>query len=260
MSSLNVLLPIRNPNLDWLRETLASLTTQEFQDFRLVAVLHPDDQDVEEIVRSFGMRTTIARAPRRGNLSDALNVGLEFCTAMFTARIDQDDRAHSSRFRLQVEALLEDNTCVAIGSAARLIDSEGSDIGSRELPTTYRSCLAQMRWKSSLMHPTAMYRTRVVKEAGGYLAVAQNVEDYELWLRILCIGEIRSLPQKLLDYRMHAGQMTQIRKISSDAIESVSVARRNLAVARGESLRMAEFRQLVWSTRQKLRAKTRQLD
>jgi len=260
LTSLNVLLPIRNPNMAWLRETLASLAEQELRDFHLVAVLHPDDRSVDKVIRSYGLSTEVTLAHRHGNLSDALNSGLELCTADLTARIDQDDRAHPKRFTLQCQALFEDLDCVAIGSGARLIDHNGTYIGSRRMPSTFRSSLNRMRWKSALMHPTVMFRTRIVKEIGGYSSVAQNVEDYELWLRILRFGQIRSLPQELLDYRLHPEQMTQLRRINREAIKSVSIARRNLAGTRDESPLMADVRQFVWSSRQILRARSRGSD
>jgi glycosyltransferase involved in cell wall biosynthesis len=253
LSQIDVLLPIRRPHVPWLIETLTSLEGQVGVDLRIVAVIHPDDQSLASIVRDVGVPTHIVQAPMLGNLGDALNVGLPECSAPFIARIDQDDIAEPERLSLQLAAMQSDATCVALGSSATLIDSDSRVVGIRRVPSDPTDVLRAMRWKSALIHPAAMLRTWAVNEVGGYSSCAERLEDYELWLRLLTVGTIRSLPEPLLRYRVHPSQMTRTNAITREARKALEDARVALAMHRGESTLAARIRHASWSARQIMR-------
>lgn len=250
MHEVDVLLPIRNPHVEWLKSTLRSIEAQENCDLRIVVVLHPDDDAVVDLLTTCSRPYLIVWASRNGNLADALNTGLEACTAEFVARIDQDDFAEPLRIASQLSALRGDPNCVALGSCATVVDESDLAIGTRLVPVAAEDTLTEMRWKSAVMHPTVIFRREAVMTAGGYQPLADNVEDYELWLRLLRIGTIRSLSEPLLRYRVHANQVTQSRSICGAASAAVLSARLELARARGESLWAARVRHAVWNARQ----------
>lgn len=212
---------------------------------------------MSDLINSFSFSATVLSAPEEGNLSDTLNAGLAHCTAPFVARIDQDDIAEPSRLARQCAELNRDSNCVVLGSNATLIDESGQVIGERLLPESADDVLRMMRWKAAVMHPTVTFRTESIRAAGGYSPVAANVEDYDLWLRALRHGTIRSLPDKLLRYRLHGNQMTQTKKISKASARVVRDSRLALARARGESVLAARFRQGVWAAKQTGRRWTR---
>jgi glycosyltransferase involved in cell wall biosynthesis len=253
VTDLDVLLPIRTARADWLTQTLVSLGEQTGVEIRLVAVIHPHDAALRSVVTAVHPNAVLVTAPPEGNLSDALNAGLKQCLAPFTARIDADDIAEPERFQRQLEALQGDGECLAIGSGATLIDHQGHVIGQRRMPASPKRTLQLMRWKSAVMHPTVTFRTDAVRSLGGYSAAATNVEDYELWLRLLQWGTIRSLPEPLLRYRIHGGQVTQTRSISSVASDAVLESRIALARFRAESILMARFRHALWRVKQQQR-------
>lgn len=250
MHDVDVLLPIRSPRVEWLKSTLRSIGAQEDCDLRIVAVLHPDDEAVMDLLATCSRPCVIVWAPRDGNLADALNTGLDACTAEFVARIDADDLAEPRRIASQLNALRGDPNCVALGSWATIIDESDLAIGTREVPTRAEATLAQMRWKCAVMHPSVTFRREAVMASGGYQPLAENVEDYELWLRLLRMGTIRSLDEPLLRYRVHVNQVTQTRSISGAASAAVLAARLELARDRGESLWAVRMRHAVWSARQ----------
>ena len=54
-----------------------------------------------------------------------------------------------------------------------------------------------------------MMRRAAILELGGYDPAFIGMEDYELWCRVAEKGKIAVLPEILLRYRIHSGQVTQ---------------------------------------------------
>jgi GT2 family glycosyltransferase len=254
LSEIDVLLPIRGANPRWLVETLESIAAQVRVSPRVVAVLHPDDGALAQIVESATSPVTIVEAPKEGHLAHALNAGLKACRAPFVARIDADDLAAPERLARQRQLLESSPTTVAVGSCASLIDEDSQVVGRRGVPTTSAQVLRRMRWRNALVHSSVMFRRESVLDVGGYSTVAENVEDYELWLRLLALGSIESFSEDLVSYRIHDAQLTKTRAISPVAAGAIRDARIDLARKRGESELAAALRQESWWLRQLARA------
>jgi Glycosyltransferase like family 2 len=58
------------------------------------------------------------------------------------------------------------------------------------------------------MHPTVCIRRNAFWEAGGYSGSFEGAEDFELWLRMSRRGLLANLPDNLLLYRVHSGQVS----------------------------------------------------
>jgi hypothetical protein len=61
---------------------------------------------------------------------------------------------------------------------------------------------------SCLAHPTVMIRRDVFVKLGGYRAAAVHAEDYDLWLRVSERHDLANLPDTVLYYRLHTGQVS----------------------------------------------------
>lgn len=253
VADVDVLMPIRNPNPLWLREALASVEAQRGVDARLVAVLHPDDQDLRNEISRLDMPTEIVFAPAMGNISDALNVGLAACSAPLIARLDADDVAEPTRLVRQWEEINKHPDCAVLASAVTLIDSSGKPLGIRTTPTTPDGIERRMKWKCAIAHPSVLFRRDVVTSLGGYNPTTECSEDYELWLRILMTHNIRAIPDPLVWYRIHKNQLTSGRPVSRPASQAVLQARLELAIARGDRTFAARARHGVWAARQGMR-------
>lgn len=252
MADVDVLLPIRSARRLWLSEAIQSINQQLDINCRIVAVLHSNNADLEQTIREFSNSVVVIPAPTGGNLSDALNAGLAHCSAEYVARLDQDDIAEPMRLKLQCNELDQDARCAAVGSSATLIDESGSVIGIRDVPTTAPAVLRRMRWRNAVIHSSVIYRSEYIRRIGGYLPAAVNVEDCELWLRVLQQGSIRAVGERLIRYRIHSEQMTHRFVMSKSAAKAVSTARLELARARQESVTAAHVRQFAWAARQRL--------
>ena len=243
--AIDVLLPTRSP-APWLAQTMDGLLAQTHHQWRLVAVVHGDASELTPLILAKVPGAVIVPMPEESKLQHLLNAGLAVCTADFVARQDHDDIPEPGRLSEQLRFLRENPEVVAVGSWATVIDEHGVEQGIREVPTG-AAALKGLRWKTVLIHPSVMFRPGAVREVGLYNTGATNAEDYELWLRLAAVGRIDSVPEPLLRYRVHSGQVSQSRAIPRATRVLVAKSRRALARSRTESLLMAQLRQIAWS-------------
>ena len=206
---VSVLLPV-GPTSPWLSETLMSLKAQTFTDWELVVVLDGNPQVNRITVESaqLSQPVTVIEHTTSQGIARSLNAALHRSHGDLIARIDADDLSQPNRLSEQVAAFDLDEDLVLLGTSATVIDSHGSNVGSRIVPTGDSSLKRRLISRNSFIHPSVMFRKNVAILTGGYNLQCTRTEDYELWLRLALCGKIDNLPEPLLSYRVHQGQHT----------------------------------------------------
>jgi glycosyltransferase involved in cell wall biosynthesis len=147
-------------------------------------------------------------------LVDALNTGLAQAGGEFIARMDADDISLPGRIEQQRLHLVEHRECVAVGGQLQVIDEAGRVIGERHYPTDPHDVRRMLRLRNALAHPAAMFRREAALQAGGYRHQFPGAEDYDLWLRMLELGDIANLATDVLAYRVHGAQITSTASVT----------------------------------------------
>jgi acetyltransferase-like isoleucine patch superfamily enzyme/glycosyltransferase involved in cell wall biosynthesis len=211
------LMPVKN-GMPYLSETLASIEAQTYTDWEIIVWDNGStDGTIEELHKWIPAKLpgkVITDEPM--SLGDSLARLVEVCESEFCVRIDADDINMPDRLEKQI-AFMQDHPEVAVaGSQAKIIDSNGSLVGtSYEVPTCNSDIVNLMLVRNSLAHPTVIFRRSIILEIGNYRHQASwkgvNIEDYDLWLRVSANGHnLANLDASLLHYRVHAKSTTQI--------------------------------------------------
>jgi glycosyltransferase involved in cell wall biosynthesis len=210
---VTVLLPLRN-SAATLAECLASLRAQTFADFEVVAVDHASTDETPQILSEFAHGDRRLRLIRLegGSLIDALNAGLAEVRTEFTARMDGDDVCLPQRLERQLLYMEANPQTALCGSWVELFPREALGRGYLRYESWIRSLKERKDIERDLFiecplpHPTWFFRTRTVREAGGYRDLAMP-EDYELLLRLEADGyPCDIVPEVLLKWREHGGR------------------------------------------------------
>jgi glycosyltransferase involved in cell wall biosynthesis len=247
---VSVVMPVRD-GAAHIREAVGSLIAQTLRDWELIAVLDGSRDASRDVLCDFDdPRIRLIELESSVGVAKALNVGLRACRAPLVARIDADDVCRQDRFAKQVETMAFDEQLVVLGSSALLIDGEGRSLGVRRVPLWPEQVRRRLRWRNALIHPSVMYRRDVIQMLGGYDPRCLLVEDYELWLRVMAVGELASLEAPLISYRIHGSQVSGARTFRRKPLRIISASRCAAAVARGESRAGAYLRQAVWASAQ----------
>lgn len=135
-------------------------------------------------------------------LGNALRVGVRTCSTPLVARLDADDRNVLTRFERQYEFMREHPDVDIVGGyIAEFTVDPDSPVAHREVPTDHDDIERMARFRSPMNHGTVMFRRDAVLAAGNYRPVTR-MEDYDLWVRLLCNGaQFANIPAVLVDVR-----------------------------------------------------------
>lgn len=216
---VGVVMPFYNAER-YMDEALRSITEDQLGTFRNFEVVAVDDGSSDStwkrlegwserhpgLVRSF-------RRQRNEGVTRALNFGLLMSRSQYVARMDADDVSLPGRLWKQADFLDRNPDVAIVGTRFWSMDEYMKRvIWNNDVPTNPDAVALEMKSRCCLGHPTVMMRRKVIEDIGGYdeSPGCRAVEDYEFWLRALDKGfRIANLPEYLLKYREHGGQVTK---------------------------------------------------
>ena len=212
---VSILCPVFNTPPDYLRECWESIKTQTLKTWELILV---DDGSTDAAaiaaVNDIGAdpRVKLIRLDTNRGISAALNAGLAHCRAEWVARMDADDVMLPDRMEKQLGYLRgHPRVDVLGGQLTCLREGVLGESTSHDLEITAATLADPAKRLWFVNHPTVMLRKSVLTSAGGYDERLRRAEDLDLWLRLLRRGAvIHNLPDVIVHYRIHAGQITGV--------------------------------------------------
>lgn len=224
---VSVLMPVFN-SAQFLSASIASVLNQTLADIQIVAINDGSSDDSGAILNRLATtdrRIEVYHRPNRGVVA-TLNEGIELCHGEFIARMDADDIALPQRLEQQLIHMQSRPATLALGSAIQYIGPDGLTTVRTYPPLAASDIYAELPRRNCISHPTVMFRKAAVQAVGGYRPPYIHAEDYDLWLRLRSSGNLENLPQVLLQYRIHQGQISA-RQLRAQAV-SVAAARLNM--------------------------------
>lgn len=210
MARVDVLIPAFNVART-VREAVDSIRGQTLRDIRIVIV---DDGSTDETP---GILAQLAREDERihlvtrpnGGIVEALNEGLQHCTADYIARFDADDLSFPDRLQRQADFLDAHPECVGVGGAVEHMDEAGAPLSGLPQPGDPMSAdpAKAPALEPYIIHPFAMMRRSAMEASGGYRH-APNCEDSDLYWRLMERGALVNLPAVLGRYRVHMASVS----------------------------------------------------
>lgn len=210
---VSVVLPVYNCR-DYLTQSLLSLEHQSLRDLEIIAVDDGSSDGSGLLLDEHAARDSrykVLHVPNGGIVS-ALNLGIAEARGRYIARMDGDDIAVPDRLARQVAFLDAHLDYVACGSILRMVDEQGrvvdAQAASSSLPDQTDLDIFPPR-VLTVPHPTLMVRRDALVRLGGYRRFFPHAEDHDLFLRLTVLGRIALLQEHLLDYRVHAGAISE---------------------------------------------------
>lgn len=162
----------------------------------------PLTNELKQVIEDYPLLKLI-KIDKNGGLSNALNVGLKYCSNDIVARMDSDDICFPMRFEKQITYLKSHPEIDIVGSYAIRIDEEGNNLNKLVAVPTIHEDIIRLIWTCPLNHPTVAYRRKKIQFVGGYNPKAgSRQDDYELWFRCVEYGlKLANIPEPLLYYR-----------------------------------------------------------
>jgi hypothetical protein len=199
----------------YIRQTIDSILGQSLQNFEIVVTDDASTDATSEVLRSLrDNRIRLQTLARNLGISGAMNTTIARARGRYFAILNSDDWALPGRLQQQVD-FLDANPGVSLVFGMPLaVDEDGkpteaySDFNqSLRLPDfSRRSWLRQFFYAGNcLCAPTAMIRREAYQAAGAYDRRLTNLQDLDMWIRMLVAGHaIHVLPQPLTALRIRA--------------------------------------------------------
>lgn len=205
---VSVLMPVYNAERH-LKEALDSVLAQSYQHLEFVIVNDGSTDGSEKIILSYNdSRIRLLPNPENKGLIYSLNKGIAACNGKYIARMDADDISMPERLAEQV-AFMEQHPEVGVCGCDYTQFSASGEQSFRAL-SVHDEILSQMIFNSSVVHPSLMLRSSVLKEFDPvFNAGYHHSEDYELWSKLILRTKFSAVHRLLFRYRIHAAQVTQ---------------------------------------------------
>ncbi|PIS09362.1 hypothetical protein COT75_01650 [Candidatus Beckwithbacteria bacterium CG10_big_fil_rev_8_21_14_0_10_34_10] len=199
---ISVLMPVYNQE-EFLDEAIQSILKQSFNNFEFLILDDGSKDNSFKIVKSFkDKRIKVFRNKKRNGLAKSLNILIKESKGEYLARMDGDDISLKDRLKKQVEFLDKNKLIVILGCWAKIIDSQGRNIGQFKYPTEDKVIRNNILSYNPFVHSSVMMRKEIFKKiGGGYNEGLFYSQDYDLFLRIAAKYACANLAEYLLKFR-----------------------------------------------------------
>ncbi|APC05321.1 hypothetical protein AOC10_01645 [Polynucleobacter asymbioticus] len=228
---ISVILPVYN-GARYLRAAIDSILQQTYFHFELIIINDGSKDESESVILSFDDKRIRYYSQDNMGLAKTLNRGISLANGKYIARQDQDDISLPARLEKQVLFLEANPHTVLLGTRAQILEEDQPTARMQSHPLSDAELKLGLLFDNFFVHSSVMVNKDLLVETGGYCEdpFRQPPEDYELWSRIMRVGQLANLPEPLLMYREVSSSMSRngkspfARKIAVISAENLSWA------------------------------------
>jgi glycosyltransferase involved in cell wall biosynthesis len=206
-NKVSVLMPIRN-GASYLKNIIESININTSSLDQIVLVNDGSTDDTDLILKNWCKeKRNITVITTKGiGIVKSLNLGLKECKNTWIARFDVDDQYSNNRIDKQLKSI--GPSTVGIFADYSFIDDKGENYGPMPSPIYAEPTSVSLINSARTAHPVVIFNKDAVLEVGGYREEDFPAEDLSLWLRLNKLGELISVPEFLLEYKIRKGSIT----------------------------------------------------
>lgn len=208
---VSVIVPVYNGQ-DTIGQTIESVLGQTYKNLELIIIDDASKDRSREIIASFkDERIRTFYLEKNQNVCFAGNVGFENAKGKYIALIGHDDLWKEDKLYKQISFLEEHPVYGVCFTWTDIINENQQVINSTYPELFWRICsdnFGQGRWSYRMLAsgnhmcaPSACICRDVLEKTGYYCYGLVQLQDYDLWLRVLAESPVYFLQEKLTYYR-----------------------------------------------------------
>ncbi len=229
---VSVIVPVFNGER-FLPTALEAILAQTFADFEVIAVDDGSTDATPAILAAAAARDPRVRVERlaRSGHTRATRHAIDLARGELLAHCDHDDVWLPTRLERCVSYLDAHPDVAAVGTGATVVDAEDRPLGVIAHPCEPDEMARRLPDANAICHSSVLTRAAALRAVGGHREAFRHASDYDLWLRLSERFRLANLPDRLVRYRVHFGNMTVV---DPEAAGGCGVAARAAARARRE--------------------------
>jgi glycosyltransferase involved in cell wall biosynthesis len=187
---------------DFLERTIQSVLNQDYANLEYIIVDGGSTDGSLDIIRAYeNQLAAVITEPDQGQ-TDAINKGFTLATGEIRAWLNSDDTYQPHAVREAVAFLVDHPEVGLVYGDTNFINEQDQVIGTfNAQQTSYRRL---MRGGVYIPQPAAFWRATLWKKVGPLDPSFYFAMDYDLWVRLAKITEIRYLPRTWANFRVHS--------------------------------------------------------
>ena len=250
MKTIDILLPIYNEPLEYIKKSIESILNQTYTKFKLIIILDSPTnfsaiKYVDEL-KTKDQRIVVIKNEKNLGLVTSLNKGIAYCTDEYVARMDADDISNPNRLEKQIQ-YLEENNLDFIGANA-IGFSKNDILYKTNLPVDDILIKKKLKYGNCFYHSTFFFKTEILEKI--HYEQALYCEDYLFTLRVNANNyKMGNHPEYLLNYRVNLNSIS-----NSHSVEQYVYANylRNL-YKKNKNIDFSKFQKYILSSNCKKR-------
>lgn len=196
----------------YICEAIESILNQTFKDFELIIVNDGSTDKTHEIIRKFDDPRIVYISQENQGPSAAANAAFSVAKGKYVALMSGDDVCFPQRLEKQYDYLSQSNSKIVFSWVEFIDDNSNIILGEHYCknffnhPNRSRSEILRhfFIYGNYLNAVTAMLEREVLVEAGFYHLTSIQLQDFDLWLKLLNKYDLFIIPEKLLKYRIRS--------------------------------------------------------
>jgi glycosyltransferase involved in cell wall biosynthesis len=238
---VSIVLPTFNRG-HYLRETVASVMAQTFEDWELVIADDGSDVPTRDYLRGLALdaRVTVTFQRHSGRPAVARNVALRLARGEYVAFLDSDDVWDPRKLSLQMAELERRPRRHWCYCAFLRVDADGRVL-AEEAQRPWQAPVGQifaaiLLAKVSLRTPCIVARRDLIARVGAFDERLADAEDLDLWMRLALVADAAVVDEPLVQVRVAAGSYTSRMRYARADLLAVIEKLQALAASRWQPL------------------------
>ncbi len=203
----------------YIGKAIESVLGQSFNDFELIIADDGSSDNSLALINKYAEKDERIRVyyfEKNKGIPSAHNMAISMSNGKYIAMIDCDDFWEKNKLEKQVGFLEDNPEYGACFSWIKVVDEKENEVSSEECE--YRDVMwnsenhTQGEWLRlfftegcKLGNPSMLVRSSVISEIGGYTYGLKQLQDYDLFIRILKKCNVYIINEKLVNYRWLLG-------------------------------------------------------
>ncbi|MEC4817072.1 MAG: glycosyltransferase [Scytonema sp. PMC 1069.18] len=245
---ISVLMSVYNGSR-YLQKSIETILNQTFANFEFIIIDDCSTDSSWEIINDYAnkdQRIKLFKNEENLGLTKSLKKGFKLAQGEYIARQDADDISLQKRFEKQVSLLDTHPKVILVSCNIEVINAEGKKVAEHQ-----QACDSQwipwylMFYNHVAGHSQVMFRRKPVEDIGGYSETRPYSQDYELWCRLIKVGDIFILPEVLQKQRLH-NKSISAEKSTQQRTLSLNQSKHNIEHLIDKELSLEEVANLRW--------------
>lgn len=190
----------------FLEASIRSVLEQDYPNLEYIIADGGSKDESVEIIKKYEDRLAWWVSEKDRGHADALNKGFSHATGEILAWLNSDDIYFPNAVSEAVSVLIDHPEVGMVYGDADLIDDAGATVGQfSSKQTSYRQML---RGSVHIPQATTFFRTSLWNQIGPLDLTLFFSFDYDLWVRLAKVSQIRYVPKRWAKFRIHSAGKT----------------------------------------------------